>query len=82
VLCDARSVPSPIGTSEKFEAGTELARTADRRLIFAVVASADLVDYFFETVARNRGASVKVFTNEATALHWLFSIQSSGASIR
>jgi hypothetical protein len=76
VLCDARSVPAPIGTSEKFEAGTELARSADRRMILAVVAGPELVDYFFETVARNRGASVRVFTNEATALQWLFSIQS------
>jgi hypothetical protein len=77
VLCDANSVPAPIGTSEKFAVGAELARTADRRMIMAVVAGADLVDYFFETVARNRGASVRVFTNEATAIQWLSSIQSS-----
>jgi hypothetical protein len=77
VLCDSSTVPAPLGTSEKFEVGAELARTADRRMILAVVASAELVDYFFETVARNRGASVRVFTNEAVALQWLFSIQTS-----
>lgn len=74
VLCDATAVPTPVGTSEKYEIGAELARAADRRMIFAVVARAELIDYFFETVARNRGASVRVFTNEATARQWLFSI--------
>ena len=53
--------------------GTKLARTADRRMVFAVIARSELVDYFFETVARDRGASVRVFVNEATALQWLFS---------
>ena len=74
VLCDASAVIAPISTSEKFETGVELARAADRRMIMAVFARADLVDYFFETVARNRGASVRVFTHEGTALQWLFSI--------
>jgi hypothetical protein len=80
VLCDATAVPHPVSTSEKYEAGTELARTADRRMIFAVVARSELIDHFFETVARNRGASVRVFVNETTALQWLFSMSSSGAS--
>jgi hypothetical protein len=74
VLCDATAVPAPVGTSEKYEIGAELARAADRRMIMAVVARAELIDYFFETVARNRGASVRVFTHEATARQWLFSI--------
>jgi hypothetical protein len=74
VLCDATAVPTPIGTSERYEIGTELARAADRRMIMAVVARAELIDYFFETAARNRGASVRVFTHEATARQWLFSI--------
>jgi hypothetical protein len=39
-------------------------------MILAVVAGAEVVDYFFETVARNRGASVKVSTNEAVALQF------------
>ena len=74
VLCDATAVDTPIGTCEKYEIGAELARAADRHMIMAVVARAELIDYFFETVARNRGASVRVFTHEATAHQWLFSI--------
>jgi hypothetical protein len=76
VLCDASAVVAPISTSEKFETGVELARSADRRMMMAVFARAELVDYFFETVARNRGASVRVFTQEGTALQWLFSVPS------
>lgn len=82
VLCDASAVPAPIGTSEKFEIGAELARTAHRRMIVAVVARPELVDYFFETVARNRGGSVRVFTQESTALQWLFIIQISPSTAR
>jgi hypothetical protein len=32
VLCDVRAVSFPVGAFEKFEAGVELARTADRRM--------------------------------------------------
>ncbi len=80
VLCDATAVPPPVSTSDKYEVGTKLARTADRRMVFAVFARSELIDHFFETVARDRGASVRVFVNETTALQWLFSRSSSGAS--
>ncbi len=66
--------------SRRQEVGTKLARTADRRMVFAVFARSELIDHFFETVARDRGASVRVFVNETTALQWLFSRSSSGAS--
>jgi hypothetical protein len=71
VLVDATHGRSPIGAFDKFEIGVQLASTADRRLILAVVARAEEVDHFFETVARNRGGAVRVFTDEATALQWL-----------
>jgi hypothetical protein len=62
---------SPIGAFDKYEIGVQLAGTADRRLILAVVARAEEVDHFFETVARNRGGAVRVFSDEAAALQWL-----------
>jgi hypothetical protein len=71
VLVDLTGVSSPVGTFEKYQLGTEFARAADRRLTLAVVARSELVDHFFETVARNRGGAVAVFTEESTALHWL-----------
>jgi hypothetical protein len=71
VLVDLTRVSTPVGTFEKYQLGTEFARGADRRLTLAVVARPELVDHFFETVARNRGGAVAVFTEEAAALHWL-----------
>jgi hypothetical protein len=71
VLVDLTAVSIPVGTFEKYQLGTEFARAADRRLTMAVVARSELVDHFFETVARNRGGAVAVFTEESAALHWL-----------
>jgi hypothetical protein len=71
VLCDATGVTPPTGAFEKFEAGVELARGADRRMKMAVVAQLEAIDYIFENVARNRGVSVAVFRNEGAALQWL-----------
>jgi hypothetical protein len=71
VLCDASGVMPPPGAFERFEAGVELARTADPRLKVAVVARAEIVDYIFQNVARSHGASVAVFSSETAALRWL-----------
>ena len=71
VLLDARQARQLMGAFDKFEIGVRLASTADRRMILAVVARPEAVDHFFETVARNRGGAVRVFTDETTALQWL-----------
>jgi len=71
VLLDATGVSTAPSTIGRFELGVELARAADRRMSLAVVGRPEMVDHFFETVARNRGGSVRVFTDEADALHWL-----------
>jgi hypothetical protein len=71
VLCDATAMAAPAGAFEKFEAGVELARGADRRMRLAVLARVEAIDYIFQNVARNRGAAVAVFGNEGAALQWL-----------
>ena len=71
VLVDAREIPPPFGTFEKYDLALEFARMANPRTKTAVIARAEMVDHFFETVARNRGVGVMVFTNEAPALEWL-----------
>ncbi len=71
VLCDATAIAAPTGAFEKFEAGVELARSADPRMKLAVVAQVEAIDYIFENVARNRGVSVAVFSSEESALQWL-----------
>jgi hypothetical protein len=73
VLCDATAMTPPPGAFEKFEAGVELARGADRRMKMAVVARVEAIDYIFENVARSRGVSVAVFRNDGAALQWLLS---------
>jgi hypothetical protein len=35
-----------------------------------------MVDHFFETVARNRGVGLMVFSNETPALEWLLDAES------
>lgn len=71
VLVDATAMTAPMGAFEKFEAGVELARSADRRMMMAVVARVEVIDYIFENVARNRGVSVAVFRSEDAAAQWL-----------
>ncbi len=71
VFLDMRAVRVPVGTFEKYQVGIELVRVADRRMRLAGVGRPELVDHFFETVARNRGGAVAVFTEESAALHWL-----------
>jgi hypothetical protein len=71
VLCDTTAMSAPAGAFEKFEAGAELARGADPRVMIAVVAPIEAIDYIFENVARNRGVEVSVFRSEGAALKWL-----------
>jgi hypothetical protein len=77
VLVDATGAPATLGAFDKYQIGVEFARVADRRMTMAVVARAEIVDHFFETVARNRGGPVRVFTDETAALHWLLGTASS-----
>jgi hypothetical protein len=71
VLVDATEVTPPTPTAEKFDIGAATARVLAGRVRLAVFALPEHVDHFFETVARNRGADVGVFTDEKTALAWL-----------
>ncbi len=71
VLVDATQVPPPFGTFEKYDLALEFARRVNPRTKTAVIARPEMVDHFFETVARNRGVGVMVFTNETPALEWL-----------
>jgi len=71
VLVDGREVPPPIPTTDKYDIGVATARSLDAKTKLAVLGRPVNVDHFFETVARNRGANVAVFTDERAALEWL-----------
>ncbi len=69
-LVDLTAVPLSLSTMDRYEIGV----AAGRLLLgikVAVIATRAVVDHFAETVARNRGAVVGVFTEEAAALKWL-----------
>jgi len=71
VLVDAREVPAPIPTIDKYDIGVATAHALSGRIKLAVVASPENVDHLFATVARGRGAMVLEFTDETKALSWL-----------
>jgi hypothetical protein len=76
VLVDATGIPPPMTTFEKFDLALEVSRIANPKSKTAIVARTEMVDHFFETVARNRGVGVMVFSMEAPALEWLLDPES------
>ena len=77
VLFDMRDVTGePFTTMERYELGVhgaELQRGIGRGIAFAVVGNEPMVDpeRFAETVGRNRGAHVRVFTDIDDAVEWV-----------
>ena len=73
VLFDATDVDVRLGTVEIFQAGKALAQAWDPRLRLAILGRPDQVDRdgFFENVLVNRRVNARVFTDRATAEHWL-----------
>jgi hypothetical protein len=71
VLVDSTAVPVQLSTLDSYELGVEAARRFGARVRVALVAHPVTVDHFGETVARNRGANVGVFTDETAARAWL-----------
>ena len=70
-LVDARSVALNLSTIARYEIGVQIADAIGRGIRVAMLLVPAVVDRFAETVARNRGATVRVFTDEAAALQWL-----------
>jgi hypothetical protein len=71
VLLDFRGVVGRITTMERFELGEYAAARITTKI--ALIALPETVDHFGETVAINRGAKGRVFTDESEALSWLLS---------
>jgi hypothetical protein len=71
VLLDFRGVVGRITTMERFELGEYAAARIKAKI--ALIGRPETVDHFGETVAINRGAKGRVFTDESEALSWLLS---------
>ena len=71
VLIDARHLEVRLDTVKLFRAGVDAAFASHGGLRLAFVAREDMIDGFFEEVARNRGALIGVFTDLDKACGWL-----------
>jgi hypothetical protein len=71
VLLDFRGVVGRATTLDRYELGAHAA--AHVKVKIAFVGLPEMIDRLPETVAVNRGAKVRVFTDEAEALSWLLS---------
>ena len=71
VLVDATALTDPLPTADQYQMGVETARALDGRIKLAIVGQPEHADPFFETVARNRGANLRVFADEVDAVVWL-----------
>ena len=73
ILIDARELKGDIPIIERFEYGENIALVSEGNYIFAMVGPKEqiLPDKFFENVATNRGAIVKVTADIDEAHQWL-----------
>ena len=70
-LVDARELQVNLGTLGLLRAGDDAALLQGMDVRVALVARADMIDPFFETVVYNRGGNVRVFQDESEARAWL-----------
>jgi len=73
VLLEALSPRRMLDTTDVFESGTRFARIAPGVMVAVLFYDykTDELSEFFKTVAHNRGARVKYFSEKEKALEWL-----------
>jgi hypothetical protein len=71
VLVDATAIPVVLTTTDRYTMGVAASARLDARVRVALLGAPVTIDGFGELVARNRGANVRVFTDEARAVEWL-----------
>lgn len=73
VLFDCRPMTGDLTVSDRFETGTYVASKIPGQVKIAMLGREDQIsdDDFFETVARNRGVNIIVFSDSDAALEWL-----------
>ena len=71
LLVDVRQVSPPGSETTRFSAGARWAELFDAQFRAAFIVRPAMYNGFAEIVARNRGANVAVFFEEAAARKWL-----------
>lgn len=70
-LVDFREMPGKISTADRFQLGVEAASAMRGLLKVAVVYRRSEMNWFAETVAKNRGANLRIFSEMDEAIKWL-----------
>ena len=73
-LVDVRDLKVDFDTMAMFRAGVDAAFLSRIGLRVALLAREDMIDPFFDNVARNRCAAMGVFTDMDSASEWLRSV--------
>lgn len=71
VLLDSRRLERPEREFTRYVFGKYAAEALGPRVRVAALGEPDNVTHYAETVALNRGAKLRVFTTEESALEWL-----------
>ena len=71
ILFDLRLWDQPTTEMVRYDSGVYVAQLLSSPYRVAALAKKENVNYFAEDVANNRGATFRVFTDEASALEWL-----------
>lgn len=71
VLIDLTPMQGAVSNFDRFMLGQHAAKSWGRRIKVAVITNAETVNRFFENVAVNNGANVRMFTDRKEALDWL-----------
>lgn len=71
ILIDLFKLTPPKGEMTRFYTGVHMAELWRYPLRVALIAPAEKYNRFAENVAVNRGANIKVFTDEQEAMNWL-----------
>ena len=74
LLLNCEDVDFNVRTMNNFIIGTKIAEKCGKpgeMIKIACVRGSKLTDYFIETVAVNRGASFRIFSDENEAIEWL-----------
>jgi hypothetical protein len=71
ILLDCRGLSAPSSEMDRFNVGVAIADVFGGRYRIAILYPRELINKFTEDAAVNRGASVRVVSDEKQALQWL-----------
>ena len=71
VLINARNLQDDISNLDRYEIGKEIAKAIGPKIMVAVVANSNIINYMTEHSAVNRGAKLQMFTDTQKAMEWL-----------